>query len=515
METKEHLRTLRNRWRIVAGSIVVAVLAALTLSLLTTPQYRASSQLFITTTGGGDSVTGAYQGNLFSQQRVVSYKQLLTGEQVARRVIDQLKLTTTPAALSAKISSSSVADSVILTVSVTDPSAVQARDLTDAVAAAFTALVAELEAPAGGGTPAARVTVVSSAATPSSPVVPQTTRNLLLGFVAGLLVGCGLAALREQLDTRVKTRAHAADASGTAVIGSLPFDKARPAQPLVDFGANRSISGEAFRQIRTNLQFLDVDSPPKVLTVTSSLPGEGKTTTAINLAHILAESENRVILVDADLRRPRVSSYLDLVGEVGLTTVLSGQAGLEDVLQQTTNPNLQVLAAGKHPPKPTELLQSELMRSLLSELRGRADYVVLDAPPLLPVADATVLSTVTDGALLVVRHGATKRDQLARAASHLRAVDAPLLGVIINRAPVKSGDGYDYYYYDEVGADDGVGAGRDEDSGGARGVANAPAASHRAAERTSQPTPAPRDTATAGHFWRRADRRGERAVPSP
>ena len=448
VEIRDYLRTLRNRWRIVAVATVLGVLAALAVSLLTTPQYKASSQLFVTTTGSGDSVTGAYQGNLFSQQRVVSYKQLLTGDQVSRRVIDQLKLDTTPAALSAKISSTSVTDSVILAVSVTDPSPVQARDLTNAVATTFTGLVAELETPAGGGPPAARVTVVAPATTPTAPVVPQTTRNLLLGLLAGLLVGAGLAVLREQLDTSVRSRERAAEASGSAVIGAVPFDKDRPAHPLVDFASGRSTSAEAFRQIRTNLQFLDVDSPPRVLTITSTLPGEGKTTTAINLAYALAESGHRVVLMEADLRRPRVSKYLEMVGSVGLTTVLAGQADLDDVLQATANPNLQVLAAGKHPPKPTELLESEHMRTLLNELRGRTDYVVLDAPPLLPVTDSAVLGTITDGAVVVVRHGAIKRDQLARAAADLRAVDAPLLGVIMNMTPGKGSDDYEYYYYE-------------------------------------------------------------------
>ncbi|GAB2934961.1 polysaccharide biosynthesis tyrosine autokinase [Rhodococcus aerolatus] len=448
MDIRDYLKVLRTRWRVVAGTTLVGVLVALGVSLTTTPQYAASSQLFITTTANTDTSSGAYQGSQFSQQRVVSYTQLLTGQQVAQRVIDQLRLGTSPASLASRVSVASVPDSVILAVTVQDPSPTQARDLTNAVAQQFTGLVAELETPAGGGTPAARVTVVQQASAPSAPVVPNIPRNLALGLAAGLLLGVGLAVIRERLDTTVKTRERAAESAGTAVIGSVPFDKDRPEHPLVDFEARNSISAEAFRALRTNLQFLDVDNPPAAITVSSSVPGEGKTTTAINLAHVLAEADKHVILVEADLRRPRVARYLGLVENVGLTTVLTGQAGLADVLQNTANPNLLVLAAGAHPPNPSEMLGSTQMRTLLTEMRGHADYIVFDAPPLLAVTDATVLTTITDGALLVVRHGHTKRDQLARAAANLRAVEAPLLGAVVNMTPHKGAEEYEYYYYE-------------------------------------------------------------------
>lgn len=470
MDVRDYLKVLRTRWRIAVGTAVVGLLAALGVSLLTTPQYAASSQLFITATASTDTSSGAYQGSQFSQQRVVSYTQLLTGQQVAQRVIDELGLTTSPAGLASRVSVTSVPDSVILAVTVQDPSPTLARDLTNAVADQFTGLVAELETPAGGGVPSARVTVVQQAGVPTSSVVPDVPRNLALGLVAGLLLGLALAVLRERLDTSVKTRERAAEAAGTAVIGSVPFDKDRPEHPLVDFETRNSISAEAFRTLRTNLQFLDVDHPPAVLTVTSSVPSEGKTTTAINLAHVLAEAEKTVVLVEADLRRPRVARYLGLVENVGLTTVLTGQAELADVLQSTSNPNLSVLAAGAHPPKPSELLGSAQMKSLLTELRGLADYVVFDAPPLLAVTDATVLSTVTDGAVVVVRHGHTKRDQLSRATANLRAVDAPVLGVVVNMTPAKGNDEYEYYYYE---TDDTTGPAPQADRGDEDGHATA------------------------------------------
>ena len=448
MEIREHGRVLRARWRTVVAGLLLGGLAALAVVWTTTPQYAASSQLFITTTAASESSSGVYQGGQFSQQRVVSYTQLLTGRQVAQRVVDELGLATSPAEVASRVSVSSVPDSVILSVSVTDPSPSRARDLTDAVADQFTGLVAELETPAGGGAPAARATVVARATLPVSPVRPDVPVTLALGLLAGLVLGVGLAVLRERLDTTVSSRERAAEAAGTVVLGSVPFDRDRPSHPVVDFAARGSISAEAFRATRTALQFLDVDHPPRLVTVTSSVPGEGKTTTALNLAHVLAEAGHRVVLVEADLRRPRVARYLGLIEDVGLTTVLSGAATLADVLQPTANPELSVLAAGQHPPKPSEMLGSAQMRALLAELRGLADYVVLDAPPLLAVTDATVLGTVTDGTVLVVRHGSTRRDQLARAAATLRAAQVPLLGAVVTMVPSRGLDEYEYYYYE-------------------------------------------------------------------
>jgi receptor protein-tyrosine kinase len=206
--------------------------------------------------------------------------------------------------------------------------------------------------------------------------------------------------------------------------------------------------------MRTNLQFLSVDDPPRVIVVTSSAPSEGKSTTAINLALSLAEAENSVVLVDGDLRRPTVSKYLDLVSAVGFSTVLSGAAPLSDVLQDTKFPRLTVLAAGATPPNPSELLGSHAAKRTLEELRSRFDFVIVDSPPLLAVTDAAVLATNADGALVMTRFGETKREQLAHAVRSLRDAGANVLGAVFTLVPT-SGPGYygayryNYSYYGE------------------------------------------------------------------
>jgi len=450
VEIRDYLRILRNRWKLITAMLALGVLAALAFSLLTTPKYAASTQLFVSTTGQ-ENTAAAYQGGLFSQQRVTSYSELIQGQQVAQRVVDTLKLPVGAAQVASEVSVNVKTDTVILGVTVTDPSPERARDIANALSQQFTQLVTELETPQGSTSAAAKVTVVQQASLPTTPVVPQTTRNIALGAVVGLLLGIGLAVLRDRLDNTVKDRREVVEATQAAVIGTVPFDSDRPKHPLASFGEGHSSSAEAYRQVRTNLQFLDVDNPPRAMVITSAVPNEGKTTTALNLAFALGESGHRVVLVEADLRRPRLVKYLQLVENVGMTNVLSGTAELDDVLQPTANPAVTVLASGPHPPNPSELLGSSRLQTLLATLRSRYDYIVFDAPPLLPVTDSAVLTAHADGAILVARHGHTERDKLARAAESLRSVDARVLGTILNMVPAKS-SGYDYAYYYETDA---------------------------------------------------------------
>ena len=167
------------------------------------------------------------------------------------------------------------------------------------------------------------------------------------------------------------------------------------------------------------MQFLAVDNPPRVIVVTSSMPSEGKTTTAINIALALAEAEHNVVLVDGDMRRPKLDKYLDLVGSVGFSTVLSGRASLDEVLQKTRFPGLTVLTSGAVPPNPSELLGSLAAKKVLSELRAQFDYVIVDSSPLLAVTDAAILAADSDGVLIMARFGQTKREQLAHAVGNL------------------------------------------------------------------------------------------------
>ncbi|MGY1716383.1 polysaccharide biosynthesis tyrosine autokinase [Geodermatophilus sp. SYSU D01106] len=445
MELKDVVQALRNGWWLLAVGLLTGLAVAGVVTWQTTPVYTSATQLFVSTTGTDDTST-AYQGNLFSQQRVTSYVQLLTGEELAGRVADQLDLSETPGDLAADVTASAIPDTVLLDVSVSRTSATEARDIAAALGQQFTAYVTELETPEGATASTVKVTVTETPKVADSPTTPQPVRNLGLGALAGLLLGAGAAVLRERMDTTVKTPEAVSQIAGVGVVGALVEDPALHEQHVVNDEDGYSETAEAYRQIRTNLQFLDVDHPARTLVITSSLPGEGKTTVAVNLAVVLAQSGARVMLIEADLRRPRVTRYLGMISGAGLSNVLAGTARLDELTQPYGDGNLTVLAAGPMPPNPSEMLGSRQMRALLAEARESCDYVIIDAPPLLPVTDGAVLSVAADGAIIIARHGVTTRAQLEQAAGNLHRIDAKLLGVVLNRIPPRAAEGYGYGY---------------------------------------------------------------------
>jgi receptor protein-tyrosine kinase len=251
------------------------------------------------------------------------------------------------------------------------------------------------------------------------------------------------------MDNTVKNREVFEEIAAAGLVANIPLDKERRKSPAMLFADDRSATAEAFRELRTNLQFLDVDDPPRVLLVTSSLPTEGKSTTAINIALALAEAEHSVVLVDGDMRRPKLNEYLDLIGSVGFSTVLTGRASLHEVLQKSRFQGLTVLTSGTVPPNPSELLGSLAAKKVLSDLRGGFDYVVVDSSPLLAATDAAILAAESDGVLMIAKFAATKRDQLARAIETLGNVGARILGAVFTMVPER-GNSYKYSYYGET-----------------------------------------------------------------
>jgi capsular exopolysaccharide synthesis family protein len=311
--------------------------------------------------------------------------------------------------------------------------------------------VAELETPAGSLTSPVRVTVFGAADLPRSPSAPRPVLDLAVGLVIGFGLGAVTAVVRARLDRSLKDPDEVADLAGAPVIGLVLRDDELEERHRVDLESS-SRSAEAYRHLQTNLQFLDVDTPPRVLMVSSAMPSEGKTTVAVNLALALADAGQRVALIEADLRRPRVTSYLGLVNGVGLTNVLTGRVRAEEVAQPYGDGDLVVIGAGPSAPNPAQLLASGAMRALLEQLRESHDYVVLDAPPLLPVADATGLAVLADGVLLSVRHGSTTREQLQRTRDTLDRVGARTVGAVLNIVPARDDVSVAYGYSAEYAA---------------------------------------------------------------
>ncbi|GAB3661845.1 polysaccharide biosynthesis tyrosine autokinase [Nocardioides korecus] len=446
MELRDYLRIARRRWLLILLTTVAAVGVAALVTSAATPMYQSSARVFVST-GSSSSSSDAYQGGLFSQQRVASYVDVINGEDVARRVVQDLKLSESPSTLASRITATVVPNTVLLEVAVQDPNRFEAQRINNALMLEIRSLVSDLETPPGRRVATLKATVVDAPQLPTSPVSPQPARNLGLALVLGLLLGFGLAVARELFDATVKDLDDLPALAETPVLSGLSYDPQVFGEPLISNLPSHSPRVEAFRVLRTNMEFLDVDSTSKVFVVSSSVPGEGKSTTATNAALAFASAGREVLLVDGDMRRPQVAHLLGLVPDVGLTTVLTGQADLADAVQRHSETGLAVLTAGAIPPNPAELLQSRAMQVLLNELRSRYDVVIIDAPPLLPVTDAALIASESDGAVVVVRHGRTTRDQLRGAAERLQSVDAPLLGVVFNMIPLRgSGYGYGYGY---------------------------------------------------------------------
>lgn len=445
MNLQELLNVLRTRWMTIAASTLVTVVAAILVSWIVTPLYQASTRLFVSTSSG-DSLSDVYQGTLFSQKRVLSYSELITGQTLAQKTIDKLGLNMGAEELATSVKANVKPDTVLIDLSVTDTSPVRARDIANTMSDEFVLMVRDLETPEDGSRPDARIVVEQRASIPSAPVRPNKKRNIVLGLTAGLIMGIALALLRDRLDNTVKDRETLHDITHSGVVGTIPLAKERRKQPVISFERDNSPVAESYRKLRTNLQFLAVDNPPRLIVITSSLPGEGKSSTTINLALALAEAGHSVVIVDGDMRRPKFEEYLGARGAVGFSTVLSGAVNLDDALQETRFPRLTVLTSGTIPPNPSELLGSHAARKVLSDLRSRFDYVIVDSSPLLAVTDAAVLAANSDGVLILARFGCTKREQLAHAVRNLDDVGAVILGSAFSMAPARGNTSYSYSY---------------------------------------------------------------------
>ncbi|MGU3293321.1 polysaccharide biosynthesis tyrosine autokinase [Williamsia sp. M5A3_1d] len=440
---RDVIGALRRGWLPIVACAVVVGLLALGYCLLQTPIYRATATLYVTS-GTDDNSQTAYQGSLASQQRVTSYTKLVNSDAVVRQALQTAKLGISVEDAKSDVSGTATTETVLLNISAVNKDRGEAEKLANAISTAMTSYVSRLETPSGGGQPLAKLTLVTPADASDSPVTPKTTRNVGLGVVVGLLLGVLGVLARARFSNKIRDESDIAGVSDTPVLGSIPTDELLKKRGLIDFKGGATPSAEAFRKIRTNLAFANVDSPPKIILVTSPIAVEGKTTTAMNLAAALVEAGNRVVLVDADLRRPQVDTRSGLLGDIGLTNALRGDGDLSDLVQPSAVDGLWVLASGPRPPNPAELLASKRAGVTLSELGSSFDYVIVDSAPVLPVTDAAVLAQWVDGILLVARSGSTKFGDLSDAYDQLTNSGTPIIGFVLTEAPTSKGR-YGYY----------------------------------------------------------------------
>jgi receptor protein-tyrosine kinase len=435
-----YLRILREQWWLVGSMTLAAVIIAVVVTVLTPSSYTANARVLVSANAGVDPLVQA-QTAAYVQTQVITYSNAVTSPDVLHAVEKDLDLPLSDAELKSKISASVPTSESIIDVQVVDDSAARAAAIANSASRALVTAVEKFSS-------SAKLFPIDPATAPSAPSSPNTTLNIALGVLVGLLVGIALAVARDLIDNRVKDPEALAKAVGVPTMGVIVEDRHTDRNVIASSAGSRNVRAENFRQLRANLQFANVDEHPRVLAVTSSVPGEGKTTAAINLASALAEAGFTVCLVDADLRRPAVASALGLLSPIGLTSVLIHQVDLSEAIQNA-DAGLYVLTSGPTPPNPSEVLASSYVRDVIRSLLDKVDYVVLDTAPLLPVADGSEVAALADGTLLVVRHGVTTDTQVKRAMTGLRRVDAMVLGTVLNRMPVRRGSNEyaDIYYH--------------------------------------------------------------------
>lgn len=454
MELTRYLRFVQRWWWLMVLGVTLGALTGYGVSHLLTPTYRSTATLLVNETQVPGTI--AYNDILTSERLTKTYRELITKRPILEQVIEEQGLTMRPGELEKMMDVAVVRDTQLLLLSVEHEIPRQAQALANAIAYAFIESNAEDRLSQPGS-----VSVVETGELPDSPVKPRIALNTALAALAGLAIAAGVALLFEYLDDTVKT-AEDLETTGLVALGGVArFPRPRTETESLMVGSQRrSSAAEAYKVLRTNVEFSTLDRPGQTLLVTSANPGEGKTTTTANLALAIAQTGKRVVVVDSDLRRPNLHKLFGLSNTGGLSSaLLSKEASLDGYVQRTRFENLAVLTSGPLPPNPSELLSSRRLDAVLEALKRKADVMLFDSPPALPVADASILASKVDGTILVVDSGKTRVDALRRACETLGRSKTRVLGGILNKLSPK-GRGYYYYHYYYGTAEDGTHARR-------------------------------------------------------
>jgi non-specific protein-tyrosine kinase len=411
--------------------------------------YQSDAQLFVSTPANSLDISSLATGSSFSQQRVKSYAQIINSPLTLEPVVKELHLNLSPEQLSSQITAVAPMDTVLISLAVRDSDPLRAAQIANAVASQFGTVASNLEEEnLMQGSPI-KVSTVREAVPNLSPISPRKKIIYGMGLLLGLIIALCISAIRQVFDTTVKS---GDDVFGLATLAAIGFDQDASEKPLITDLRRYAARTESFRTLRTNLKYIIPSIPAKVIAISSALPNEGKTTTAINLSISFSQGGNTTVLIEGDMRRPKITKYLKLATPIdnGLTDLLSSskkvtQLGLTKVLTIHPETGLAIIPAGKVPGNPSELLGSERFDELLSLLRKKFDYVIIDCPPLLPVADAAVISSKADGVVLIVHAGKTRKTELLGSRAAIEAVGANILGVVLNKIPSEA-LAYKYFY---------------------------------------------------------------------
>jgi capsular exopolysaccharide synthesis family protein len=461
---RHYFDVVRRRKWIVIAVFAISVFGALIFSITQDPVYRAQSKILVGQ-GGGLYIPTAINVN---QPYTATMADLIKSNDLATRVLRRLHLNLTPEQLLAKAHVSINPETSVMKLSVDDHSRDRAQAINREIGIVFAALVKRRlgqGSPAtSGGTaiPPVTATIWDPAHVLPLKVSPRPMRNIVIAGALGFILGLLAAFLRDHFDRGLRTREMVEQAFGIPVIGMIPFARLRRKDQRIVFWQGFSDVAEAFRALRANLQYLAVKRPIRTILITSAAPGQGKTTVAANLALAIARSGATTIVLEGDLRRPRLDDAFDVHAQgPGLTSVLVGAVDLDEAIIDVTTPTpvatdgvssdregrLSILPSGPLPPNPSELLSSLQMTKLLDRLALAYDYVLIDSPPVLAVADALELARIVDGVVVVARRDRATRDEAREIRALVERLGINLLGVVFTDVAAASG----YYGYGRYG----------------------------------------------------------------
>ena len=427
------VRIARSNLKLLLACLLAGMLIAAGYTLTRPITYESSATAQVAA-GSSDNAVNAQMSNMLASGRASYYAQVAGSQSVSERVVKASNGQLSAGDFS--LSGASSEGSGLIQLTASSGSAQKAQTAANLAANAVNEEIKRRET-LGTATHSTiyQVLPLQNAPKPSVPSSPKWPMNLAIGAIAGLILGLIIVVLRKQLDSRIRYTNELETITNAGVLGVIPKAKnlATPSRGGLGSLGNTS---ESFRMLRTNLRYVSADKPPRSLVVTSAAQGEGKSTVAANLARVLAAAGQQVVLVDTDLRRPVVHETFDVDNSVGLTEVLTGQATLTDVVKPGDHKNLVLITSGRIPPNPSELLGSRRMTAVIEALEERY-FVILDAPPLLPVTDSGLLAVAADGAVVVYHYGKTHREQIALCAKILDQVGAEYLGSVLNMTPEK------------------------------------------------------------------------------
>jgi non-specific protein-tyrosine kinase len=441
---------VRNALFILPFSIL-GILAGNFVSASTTPLFKSSADLFISTPASAVDIGLLATGSTFSQERVKSYTQIINAPATLQPVIDRLQLATTPEALASRITAQAPPDTVVIRIQVVDENPERAAAIANEVSMQFALTAESIELPQANSSSPVKVSVARPAVPEYGPISPKKNTNRLLGLVAFTLAAYLFFLIRYLSDLTVK---NVNDISDLPLLAAIGFDPNADKNPLLtDIGAYEART-EAFRSLRTNLLNAIGTGKTSVIAITSGVAEEGKTTTSINLAISLANQGLNTLLIEGDLRRPRLTRYINHSNQepasIGLSHVLQSKSA--STLRETTAKatvhyleKLDFISSGEITQNPTELLASPNLQSLFDLVRSKYDIILIDCPPVLPVTDASVIAKVVDGVVIIVYGGRTRIKAFESTIDALKLIQTKILGVVINKIP-NSRDSEDYGY---------------------------------------------------------------------